>query len=92
MEKMNNMKILELEQKYYEQIKDLLVDLQKYIIEIDKYNLNIISQDYREKYFEFMLNDCKGNQGKTFVAIDRNKVVGFVSGFVQEYDERELKI
>ena len=43
------MKILELEQKYYEQIKDLLVDLQKYIIEIDKYNLNIISQDYREK-------------------------------------------
>ena len=31
------MKILELEQKYYEQIKDLLVDLQKYIIEIDKY-------------------------------------------------------
>lgn len=89
MEKMNNIKILELKQKYYEQIKDLLVDLQKYIIEIDKYNLNIISQDYREKYFEFMLDDCKGNQGKTFVAIDRNKVVGFVSGFVQEYDERD---
>ena len=63
--------------------------MQKYIIEIDKYNLNIISQDYREKYFEFVLNDCKGNQGKTFVAIDRNKVVGFVSGFVQEYDERD---
>ena len=36
-----------------------------------------------------MLGDCKGNQGKTFVAIDRNKVVGFVSGFVQEYDERD---
>ena len=63
--------------------------MQKYIIEIDKYNLNIISQDYREKYFEFMLDDCKDNQGKTFVAIDRNKVVGFVSGFVQEYDERD---
>lgn len=61
---MNNMKILELEQKYYEQIKDLLVDLQKYIIEIDKYNLNIISQDYREKYFELMLDDCKGIKGR----------------------------
>lgn len=36
-----------------------------------------------------MLDDCKGNQGKTFVAIDRNKVVGFVSGFVQEYGERD---
>ena len=54
------MKILELEQEYFEQVKDLLVDLQNYIIEIDKYNLNIISQDYREKYFEFMLDDCKG--------------------------------
>ena len=83
------MKILELEQKYYEQVKDLLVDLQKYIVEIDKYNLNIISKDYREKYFEFMLDDCKTNQGKVFVALEGDKIVGMVAGFVQEYDERD---
>ena len=83
------MKILELEQEYFEQVKDLLVDLQKYVISIDKYNLNIISKDYREKYFEFMFDDCKGNQGKVFVAIEANKVVGIVAGFVQEYDERD---
>lgn len=84
-----NMKILELEQIHFEPVKDLLVDLQKYVISIDKYNLNIISKDYREKYFEFMLDDCKANQGKVFVALDRNRVVGMVAGFVQEYDERD---
>ncbi len=83
------MKILELEQKYIEQVKDLLVDLQKYIVEIDKYNLNIISKDYREKYFEFMLDDCKTNQGKVFIVIKEDKIVGMVAGFVQEYDERD---
>ena len=83
------MKIVELEQKYFEQVKDLLVDLQKYVISIDKYNLNIISQDYREKYFEFMLDDCNCNGGKTFVAVQDNDVLGMVSGFVQKYDERD---
>lgn len=83
------MQILELKQKDFEQVKDLLVDLQKYVISIDKYNLNIISKDYREKYFEFMLSDCKASQGKIFVAVEENNVVGMVAGFVQEYDERD---
>ena len=83
------MRIIELEPKYFEQVKDLLVDLQKYIIEIDKYNLNIISKNYREKYFEFMVNDCSDNQGKIFVAIQDDDVLGMVAGYVQNYDERD---
>ena len=83
------MKILELEPNYYEQVKNLLIDLQKFVISIDKYNLNIISKDYREKYFEFMLKDCIENQGKIFIATEGNNVVGIVAGFVQKYDERD---
>lgn len=83
------MEIVELEQNYFEKVKDLLVELQKYVISIDKYNLNIISKDYKEKYFEYMINDCKSNHGKTFVAIQENNVVGMVSGFVQKFDERD---
>lgn len=83
------MEIVELKQEHFEKVKDLLVDLQNYVISIDKYNLNIISNDYREKYFEFMQNDCKRNQGKVFIAIQENNILGMVTGFVQEYDERD---
>lgn len=83
------MKIEEIEEKYFEEAKNLLVELQEYIIEIDNFNLNLISKDYREKYFEFMLNDCKDNQGKVFVSTDNERVVGMIAGFVQNYDERD---
>ena len=40
--------IRELENKDIEQIKDLLVELQQYVIEIDKYNLNIIPAEFED--------------------------------------------
>ena len=83
------MQIFELNEKYYEKIKDLLVELQNFIISIDKYNLNLISKDYRKKYFEYMLEDCKNSQGKVFVAVQDNNVVGMVAGYVQKYDYRD---
>lgn len=83
------MEIAKLNASYIEQIKDLLVDLQQYIISIDKYNLNIISKDYREKYFEYMLDDCKNNQGEVFVAIESNEVAGMVADYVQNYTDRD---
>ena len=83
------MKIEEINYNHFEQVKDLLVDLQKFIIEIDKYNLNILSNDYREKYFEYMINDCKENQGKVFVAIENNNVVGMIAGFIEKYEKRD---
>lgn len=73
----------------YDQVKDLLVDLQEYVIAIDKYNLNIISKDYREKYFDYMLQDCTDSEGCVFVAKDCDKVVGMVAGMVQQYQERD---
>ena len=72
-----------------EQIKDLLVELQKYVIEIDKYNLNIISTEYRDKYFDYMIEDCLSQQGKIFVAEEDNQIIGFIAGFVEAYDERD---
>lgn len=83
------MNIREYNQNDIEQIKNLLVQLQDYIIKMDKYNLNILSPKYREEYFEYMLNDCISNEGKIFVAEYENKIAGFVAGFVQNYDERD---
>jgi len=72
-----------------ESIKELLVELQEYIIEIDKYNLNIISTKYRDMYFDFMLQDCISQNGKIFVAIEDKNIVGFICGFVETNDERD---
>lgn len=83
------MKIMELKENHYEVVKDLLVDLQNYVIKIDKYNLNIISEDYREKYFEYMVDDCNKNQGKIFVAVEDDVVLGMIAGFLQTYSERD---
>lgn len=83
------MQIIEIDLNHYEQTKDLLVDLQKYVIEIDKYKLNILSDEYRDKYFDYMLTDCNSNQGKCFVCVDGNNVLGMVAGYVERYNERD---
>lgn len=83
------MEIEEIQEKHFEGIKDLLVELQEHIVEIDNFHLNILSKDYREKYFEYMLKDREENQGKVFVATKNEKVVGMIAGFVQNYDTRD---
>ena len=84
------MRIREYQTQDCEHVKDLLVELQEYVIEIDKYNLNIISAEYREKYFEYMLQDCNNQSGKIFIAEDCGLVVGLVAGFVENYNERDF--
>lgn len=83
------MKIEQLKQNYHKNVKDLLVELQEYIVEIDNFQLNILSSDYREKYFDYMLKDCETNQGLIYVAVDDGKVVGMIAGFVQNYSDRD---
>lgn len=83
------MEIYEFDNQYDENVKDLLVDLQKYVISIDKYNLNIISSDYRDKYFQYMLNDCIQGEGKVFVAIENDLCLGMIAGYVQKYGNRD---
>lgn len=83
------MTIREFKNDDIERIKDLLVELQQYVIEIDKYNLNIISTEYRDKYFNYVLEDCVSQQGKIFVAEDDNKIIGMIAGYIQTYDERD---
>lgn len=83
------MNIREYEIRDREKIKDLLVELQEYVVEIDKFNLNLISNAYKVDYFKFMMRDCASKQGKVFVAEVENQIIGFIAGFVQTYDERD---
>ena len=53
------MEIIEYKEKYAERVKDILVELQEYIVSIDNWHLNIITPKFREKYFEKTLNSLE---------------------------------
>ena len=82
-----SMEIIEFEEKYLEDIKDLLVELEEYILTIDKDNLDQLHPDYRDKMAILDLDEIKNNNGKCFLAIDNNKAVGLIMGIVGTYDE-----
>jgi GNAT superfamily N-acetyltransferase len=82
------MKIIEYNNAYEEDVKDLLVELQEYIVAIDDWHLNIITPEFREKYFEKTCKECLVGEGKIFLAIDEyDKAIGLISGNVVERDE-----
>lgn len=81
------MKIIEYEEKYLEDVKDLLVELEEYIISIDKDELDQLHHDYREKMAVLDLEEVGDNEGKCYLALDNNKVIGLIMGYVRTYDE-----
>ena len=83
------MKIIEYEEKYLEDVKDLLVELEEYILTIDKDNLDQLHQEYRDKMAVLDLQELKENNGKCFLAIENDKAVGVIMGIVTTYDEED---
>ena len=81
------MKIIEYTDAYLEDMKDLLVELEEYILKIDKDNLDRIHPEYREKMLLLDLNTIKENNGKAYLAVQNNKTIGLIMGFVRKYDE-----
>lgn len=81
------MKIIEYKPKYLEEVKDLLVELEEYILTIDKDNLDRLHPDYREKLALLDLEEIKEKNGKCYLAIENQKVIGLIMGYVRDYDE-----
>ena len=81
------MKIIEYEDKYLEDVKDLLVELEEYIISIDQDHLDQLHPEYRDKMAVIDLEDVKNNNGKCFIAVDNDKAVGVIMGIVGKYSE-----
>ena len=81
------MNIIEYEDKYLESVKDLLVELEEYILTIDKDNLDQLHADYRDKMALVDLEEVKNNNGKCYLALDNDRVVGLIMGTVIKFDE-----
>ena len=79
--------IIEYEDKYLEDVRDLLTELEEYIVEIDKDELDRVHPEYHEKMALVDLEEVKNNEGICYLAIDENKVVGLIMGCIFPYDE-----
>ena len=81
------MTIIEYQDKYLEDVKDLLVELEEYIINIDEDNLDTIHPEYRDKLAILELEDVSKYHGKCYLAIEDNKAIGLIMGCIFPYSE-----
>ncbi len=79
--------IIEYEEKYLEDVRNLLVELEEYILEIDEDHLDQLHPEYREKMALLDLEEAYQNEGKCFLALEDNKVVGLIMGAILPYEE-----
>ena len=81
------MEIIEYSKKYNEQIKNLLVDLQEYLIEIDDWNTQVLYEQYKEESFKIDLRKVNEQEGKIYLAVENENIVGLIMGIVETKDE-----
>lgn len=81
--------IVEYENKYLEDAKDLLVELEEYIVSIDKDELDIVGKDYREKYILSLLENVEKNNGKIYLEVEDGKAIGLVAGVIRKYEDAD---
>lgn len=82
--------ITEYDSIYDEQIKDLLVELQNYLIDIDDWHTQILLPQYREEMFKIDKNKVDKQNGKIYLYVEQNLVKGLIIGIVEEKDEIDI--
>lgn len=81
------MKIIEYESKYLEDIRDLLTELEEYIVSIDKDELDQVHPEYHEKMALVDLEEIDKNNGICYLAIENDNAIGLIMGTIPLYDE-----
>lgn len=81
------MQIIEYEDRFLDDVKNLLVELEEYIIKIDEDGLDQLHSEYKDKMALLDLKTIKDNNGKCYLAIQNNMVIGLIMGYVRVYDE-----
>ena len=81
------MEIIEYKEKYLDDVRNLLTELEEYLVSIDKDKLDRVHEEYHEKMALIDLEEVKNNNGICYLAIDNNAVVGLIMGIISEYDK-----
>ena len=81
------MQIIEYKEKYLEDVRDLLTELEEYIVSIDKDELDQVHPEYHEKMALIDLEEVKNNNGMCYLAIEEDKAIGLIMGTIPPYDK-----
>ena len=81
------MQIIEYNVKYLNDVRDLLLELEEYIVSIDQDNLDRVHQEYWEKMALVDLEEVNKHNGKCYLAIEKDKAIGLIMGIIPDYDE-----
>lgn len=81
--------IIEYEDKYLEDLRDLLVELEEYIVSIDIDELDQVGEEYREKMALIDLEEVAENDGKTYLYVKDGKAIGMIMGILRKYDPED---
>ena len=81
------MEIIEYDDKYLDDVKDLLVELEEYIVSIDKDHLDQVHPEYHEKMALVDLDEVNKNNGICYLAFENDKVIGLIMGLIPPYNE-----
>lgn len=78
--------IIEYSEGYLEEVQNLLVELEEYIISLDEDNLDRIHADYREKAPLLALKEAQEKDGKCFLWIEDGRAKGMIIGYIRPYE------
>ncbi len=81
------MEIVDYSECYAESVKDLLVELQAYIASLDREKYNILTDDFREKYFKKTMGEVRRHEGKILLAKEQEQIVGLIVGVINNASE-----
>lgn len=81
------MQIIEYEDKYLNDVRNLLTELEEYLVSIDKDSLDQVHPEYHEKMALIDLEEVRENNGICYLAIDNASVVGLIMGTIPPYEE-----
>ena len=81
------MKIIEYENKYLEDVRNVLTELEEYMVSIDKDELDQVHPEYHEKMALVDLEEVKNNNGMCYLAVDNDRAIGLIMGTIPPYDE-----
>jgi len=81
------MEIIEYEDKYLEDVRDLLTELEEYLVSIDIDELDRVHPEYHEKMALIDLEEVRNYEGKCYLAVEDDKALGLIMGTIPPYDE-----
>ena len=82
--------IVEFDEKYIDDVKDLLLELQEHIESLDKDGFNIVTPNFRDEYYDKTITEINDNNGKILLYKENEEIVGLVVGLINNESVEEV--